>query len=124
MWIVASAVLAVVSLLIWNFIHRSEIAIPDEKVAAMELLVAKLSGPRYFNAPVSGIKDPDGPWITAEEVLAQKERVILERRWDENEKAGMDRVISQLSEPSPSRMVGGFRIPLERLNLALDAIKK
>jgi hypothetical protein len=113
-----------VVLVIWNFIHRSEIPIPDEKVAAMDLLVAKLAGPRYFNAPVSGIKDPGGPWISAEEVLAQKERVVLERQWGGNEKAEMDQVISQLSEPSPSRMVGGYRIPLERLNLALDTINK
>ena len=125
MLIVISAVLtAAVIFLIWKFTHRSEIPVPDEKVVAMELLEEKLSGPRYFNAPVSGTQDADGPWIGLEEARLQEDRVILERHWGESERTELDQLMSQLSEPKPERMVGGYRIPLERLNLALDAIKK
>ncbi len=108
---------------LWKFVRRNEIQVPDEKAAAMALLEAKLTGPRYFNAPAAGIKNADGPWIALEEVRLQQERVILERHWDQHRRDELDRLISQLSEPEPARMVGGSRIPLERLNLALDAIK-
>lgn len=108
----------------WMFNLRSDIPIPDEKAAAMELLTAKLSGPRYFSAPVTGIRNSDGPWIDVEEAVLQEERVILERHWGKSQRAVVDRLTSQLSEPKPARMVGEYRIPLERLNLALDTIKE
>jgi hypothetical protein len=108
----------------WKYSRRNEIPIPDEKAAAMALLVEKLSGPRYFNAPAGGNQDPDGPWIGVEEVRLQEDRVIRERHWGQSQRDELDRLISQLSEPRPARMVGGYRIPLERLNLALDAFKE
>ena len=108
----------------WMFKLRRDIPIPDEKAAAMALLIEKLSGPRYFSAPVTGIHNSDGPWIDVEEAVLQEERVILERHWENSQRAQVDRLISQLSEPKPARMVGGYWIPLERLNLALDTIKK
>ena len=123
--IVITAVFATVAIFSIGWLtRRSEVPIPNEKIAAMELLTEKLSGPRYFNAPVGGTPDADGPWIGLEEAGIQKDRVILERHWGENQKVELDRLISQLSEPNPARMVGGYRIPLERLNLALDSIKK
>ena len=120
-----SAVLVAVGMFsAWKFIRRNEIPVPDEKAAAMALLAEKLSGPRYFNAPLGGNQDSDEPWIGVEEVRLQEDSVILERHWGQSQRAELDRLISQLSEPRPARMVGGYRIPLERLNLALDAINK
>lgn len=107
----------------WMFTRRSDIPIPDEKAAAMELLSVKLSGPRYFSTPVTGIQNSGGPWIGEDEASLQEDQVIRERHWDKSQRAEVDRLISQLSEPRPVRMVGGYRIQLERLNLALDAIK-
>lgn len=121
---ISAVLLAAGTFAVWKFARRSEIPIPDEKAAAMALLVEKLSGPRYFNAPVAGNQDSDGPWIGLEEACRQAERVIQERHWGQSQRDELDRLISQLSEPSPARMVGGYRIPLERLNLALDVIKE
>ncbi|MEO7097759.1 MAG: hypothetical protein ABI162_00230 [Luteolibacter sp.] len=123
-FVIAAVVAVAVMFSIWWFIHRSEIPVPNENAVAMELLVEKLSGPGYFNAPVTGTPDADGPWIVLEDVRSQKDRVILERHWGGSERVELDRLISQLAEPKPERMVGGYRILLERLNLALDAIKK
>ena len=123
--IALSSILAAAAIffILW-FTRRSETPLPNEKVVAMEQLAEKLSGPRYFNASVAGFPDADGPWIKPEKVRLQADRVILERHWGPRGRAELDRLISQLSEPEPSRMVGGYRIPLERLNLALDAIRE
>lgn len=121
---VLAIMFAVVIFSIWKFTRRDKIPVPDEKAAAMSLLVEKLAGPRYFNAPAAAGPDADGPWIGVEVARLQQDRVILERHWGQNQRAELDRLISQLAEPRPERMVGGYRIPLERLNLALDALKE
>jgi len=115
---------AVVIFSVWKFARRDKIPVPDEKAAAMSLLVEKLAGPRYFNSPATAEPDADGPWIGVEEARLQQDRVIQERHWGQSQRAELDRLISQLAEPRPARMVGGYRIPLERLNLALDALKE
>jgi hypothetical protein len=123
--IIMTIVLGIVVMFqIWRSTQQSTIPIPNEKAAALALLEEKLSGPRYFKAPVTGNKDPDGLWIKIEQVRLQEERVILERHWDQRQREELERLISQISEPEPSRMVGGYRIPLDRLNLALDTINK
>ncbi|MEO5914410.1 MAG: hypothetical protein ABIS50_09275 [Luteolibacter sp.] len=110
--------------LTWMVFQPRSLPVPDEKVAAMELLAEKLSGPRYFHAPVSGIQDVNGPWIDVDEARQQQDRVIQERKLDAGQREELNRLISRLTEPQPARMVGGYRIQLERLNLALDGIKK
>ena len=122
--IVISAVVAAAAILsTWMVTLQCEIPVPDEKAAAMSLLAEKLSGSRYFNASWTAIPEPGGPWIGVEELEYQEDRVILERHWGPGQRAQLDRLISQLSEPRAARMVGGYRIPLERLNLALDVLK-
>ncbi|MEO8615571.1 MAG: hypothetical protein ABI600_10545 [Luteolibacter sp.] len=107
----------------WRIIRHDRLPVPDEKAAAMELLARKLSGPGYFNLPLKGIREQGGPWIPLEEVSRQKDRVTGERKFGEKQRAELDRLISELSEPQPERMVGGYRVQLERLNLAVDGIK-
>ena len=109
---------------IWMFARQAAIPMPDAKVAAMSLLAEKLSGPRYFNAPVTGESNAEGPWIRLEEVHGQTVRVIDERKFDGDQRARLERFITELSEPQPARMIGGYRIQLERLNLALDTLSK
>jgi hypothetical protein len=121
--VVAAVLVAAVAFWVWQFTRRHAIPIPDEKVAAMTLLAEKLSGPRYFNAPATVIQNADGAWIGLEEVQRQKDRVADERQFDGGQRAQLERLIADLSEPQPARMVGGCRIQLERMNLALDAIK-
>lgn len=110
-----------VILLILQMMRKNELRIPDDKAAAMALLIEKLLGPRYFSLSEPGTRDSDGPWIGLEEARRQEDRVIRERHLGDSQRAKLERMISQLSEPRPVRMVGGYRIPLERLNLALDA---
>ncbi len=107
----------------WRFTRTNEIPLPDEKAAAMTLLADKLSGPRYFSISLTGVRSSDGPWIGVAEAGLQEDRVIAERHWGKDQRAEVDQLLSRLAEPVPARMVGGYRIPLERLNLALDAIK-
>lgn len=52
-----------------------------EEIAVAETLLArKLSGPRYFNAPLTGIGEEDGPWIEVDDALQQVERIATERK--------------------------------------------
>ncbi|MEO5715644.1 MAG: potassium-transporting ATPase subunit C [Luteolibacter sp.] len=91
--------------------------------AAESLLARKLSGPRYFNVPVAGIKEEGGPWIGAADARSQVPKITAERKLGPESAREIDRLIGQMTEPHPSRMVGGERINLLRLNLSLDSIK-
>jgi hypothetical protein len=121
---IAVAVIATGLALTWKFLHRGAVPVPDEKAAAMALLAQKLTGPEYFDAPVAGIQEEGGPWIDPREIDRQKDRVIAERKFDADQRARLDRLIAELSEPQPARMVGGYRVQLARLNLALDTLRK
>jgi len=94
----------------------------DEIIAAEALLGSKLSGPRYFNSPVAGIREEGGPWINVADALSQVSRVAGARKLGPEAVHEIGRLIEQMAEPHPSRMVGGERINLLRLNLSLDAV--
>jgi potassium-transporting ATPase KdpC subunit len=106
--------------------HRAvrPVSTREEIAVAERLLVDKLSGPRYFNAPASGIPEEGGPWIDAKDARSQVERVVAERKLGPEGHRKVEQFIEKLTEPYPSRMVGGERINLLRLNLSLDAIEK
>jgi len=92
----------------------------EEVAVAERLLAEKLSGPRYFNVPVSATREEGGPWIGVNEARAQVPQVAAERKLGEAGARKIERLIEKLTEPHPSRMVGGERINLPRLNLSLD----
>jgi K+-transporting ATPase ATPase C chain len=102
--------------------NATEVPIPDEKAAAQELLEAKLSGPMYFQLGESSAELPS-PYITPAQARAQMDRVIGERHFDAAQREKVEVLIKELTEPSPSRMVGTERLNALRLNLALDEMK-
>lgn len=113
--------------LLWVFRRLEDRALnlPDEKAAGVALLSSTMKGPRYFQgADTEAAKEEGGPWITPQEAEAQLPRVVAERKLDGAGARYLGRVIRKLTEPHPSRMVGGERIKLVRLNLALDTIRK
>jgi hypothetical protein len=102
--------------------NATEVPIPDEKAVAQELLEAKLSGPRYFQLGDSSAELP-GPYITPAQARAQIDRVIAERKLDAGQREKVELIIKELTEPSPSRMVGTERLNVLKLNLAIDEMK-
>lgn len=99
------------------------VSIEDERATADALLVTKLSGPRYFNVPADPVPEDGGPWIKAHEARAQMPRVIAERKLGPDGARAVERLIDEMTEHHPSRVLGGTRINLPRLNLSLDSIK-
>jgi K+-transporting ATPase c subunit len=117
-------IVAGVLLLAPNIVHRQRFVVPDEKAAGVALLAEKLDGPGYFHASSpkeAGPFDEGGPWISVEEAEMQVPRVVTERHLSPEKAATIKELISQLAEPHPSRTIGGERVALVRLNLALDA---
>ncbi|QJE97759.1 potassium-transporting ATPase subunit C [Luteolibacter luteus] len=109
----------------WWFSREDAQSLPDEKKIAIERLVESQTGPAYFQSGDSA-PDPDSDgvvWIDAVVARAQIDRIVAERKGDDAMKRRIDRLVDEASEPHPSRAVGGERINLARLNLALDAAK-
>lgn len=102
--------------------NAGSIPIPDDKAAARELLEQKLSGPGYFQLGEPSAELPS-PYITPAQARAQLDRVVAERHFDMAKRERVERVIKQLTEPSPSRMVGTERLNALKLNLALDELQ-
>ncbi len=102
--------------------NQSSVPIPDEKAAAQALLEEKLSGPRYFQCgePAAELTRP---YITPAQAREQLDRVVTERKLDTAGRARVEALIQELTEPSPSRMVGTERLNSLKLNLALDEMK-
>ena len=125
------AVVAAVILLIgagcYFFTHRDRWIIPNEKEAGVALLAEKLTGPGYFHQVDTASEfsqGEGGPWIAPGSALDQVDRIVRERKFDRVRTEKLKRLIGKLTEPHPSRVVGGERIQLVRLNLALDQLKE
>ncbi len=101
--------------------QSASVPVPDEKAVAQELLEKKLSGPRYFQIGEPAPELPS-PYITPSQAKAQLDRVVAERKLDDTERAKVEALIKELTEPSPSRMVGTERLNALQLNLALDEL--
>ncbi|QIF00661.1 potassium-transporting ATPase subunit C [Roseimicrobium sp. ORNL1] len=102
--------------------NATEVPIPDEKAVAQELLEAKLSGPKYFQLGESSAELPS-PYMTPAQARMQLGRVVNERHLDAVKRERLENLIKELTEPSPSRMVGTERLNALRLNLALDEMR-
>lgn len=98
--------------------------LPDEKKVAMERLVKSQSGPEYFRAQGSAAaEDENGEvWLDVVAAREQVERIVRERSGDGAMKDRILRMIEDASEPHPSRAVGGERVSVAKLNVALDAL--
>ena len=82
----------------------------------------KQSGPGYFHADAGVQPDEQGIlWIEPDKAAGQIDRVLRERKLDEGEREKLTKLVNETSEPYPSRTVGGNRVNLTRLNVALDA---
>jgi potassium-transporting ATPase KdpC subunit len=110
---------------IWWFTGRGgdgEPPIPNEKRVAMIDLENKQSGPGYFHAEPDTQPDEEGvSWIEPDKAAEQIDRVMSERKLEEGEREKLTKLINEISEPHPSRTIGGNRVNLARLNVALDA---
>lgn len=96
--------------------------VPDEKRVAMLELEKTQAGPGYFHAEPGTQPDEEGiRWIEPDKAAAQIDRVLSERKLGESERETLTKLINEISEPHPSRTIGGNRVNLARLNVALDA---
>ena len=96
--------------------------VPDEKRVAMIELEKMQSGAGYFHAEPDTQPDEGGiRWIEPDKAAAQIDRVLSERKLGESERERLTKLINEISEPHPSRTIGGNRLNLARLNVALDA---
>ena len=102
----------------------SVVSAPQERAVAESILTQKLSGPGYFRASDAGIEEDGGPWISVSDAIQQIPGVVAQRNLGADGTREIEKIVSLLAEPHPSRRVGGERIQLSRLNLSLDAIKR
>ena len=107
----------------WFMARDRHWPIPDEKKVAMELLGESQTGMGYFHAPVSTAPDTEGIlWAEPDVVEGQIDRVVAERKFSEEQRRKLQKLVRDLVEEHPSRAIGGVRINLARLNVALDAL--
>ena len=111
---------------VWWFVWRDDgERLPDDKRTAMILLEEHQSGPGYFH-PADSAAAPDEQgifWLTPAQANDQIDRVMRERKMDESEREKLAKLIDEAGEPHPSRTIGGVRVSVTRLNVALDAMK-
>jgi len=96
--------------------------LPDEKKVAMEQLVDRQTGPGYFHAPDPAPDENGIVWIDPASAGDQIEGILRERKRDAADAVKLEKLIEETSAPHPSRVVGGNRINVARLNVALDAL--
>lgn len=108
----------------WWLTREDAEPLSDEKKVAMERLVESQFGPGYFHAnePAAAPDEHGVVWIDAVAARGQIERIVEARRGDLRMKERIQKLVSEASEPHPSRTVGGERVSLARLNVALDAL--
>jgi K+-transporting ATPase ATPase C chain len=118
----AGLMLAGIAAVWWFGKDGDEASIPDEKRVAMIELGDKQTGPGYFHAEEGAQPDEQGVlWIEPDKAAGQIERVLRERKLADGERENLTKLINEVSEPYPSRTIGGSRVNLARLNVALDA---
>ncbi|WP_367874729.1 potassium-transporting ATPase subunit C [Luteolibacter sp. Populi] len=89
----------------------------------MERLVESQVGPRYFQPEPDTKLDEQGVlWLDSTKANEQLPRILGERKWGDSEKDKVMKLVEETSEPHPSRVVGGRRINLAKLNVALDEL--
>ena len=112
----------------WWFLGRpkDDARIPDEKrVAMIELSDRQQSGPEYFHAEPATQPDEQGIlWIAPDKAAAQVDRVMHERKLTDAGRDKLMKLIDEIAEDHPSRTIGGSRVNVARLNVALDSLEK
>ena len=100
-------------------------AMPKEEKAAVDrALLDKYAGPRYFHTgSVVWDQDEGGPWLDLVEARQQVARVAEARALGPDGAERIEGLLDDLAETQPSRAVGGKRLNLFRLNMALDELK-
>lgn len=107
----------------WYSLRNGGERLPDEKRIAMLLLNEQRSGPGYFLPEPNAEPDEQGIlWTSPSQAMGQIDRILKERRLGEGSRNQIQRLIAKTCEPHPSRAVGGERINLARLNVALDGL--
>lgn len=115
---IAAALMAIT----WYQRHEMK-RLPNERVIGAQLVVEKLSGPRYFQENIQERGSDGEPVIFPDEAHAQVPRIVKERSWNAEQERKLHQLIDKLTEEPASRMVGRVRINLARLNLALDQLQ-
>lgn len=92
---------------------------PNETAAGRAALYEKFSGPGYFHIDSAGRKCEEF-YIERGAAEMQIQRVTEERGLAASERSSVQRIVERCVESSPSRAVGGARVNVLQLNLALD----
>jgi K+-transporting ATPase c subunit len=127
----AIAVGAILALFLAIWIYRSgteKSSVPNETAAGLKLLSREFAGPGYFHLDPSVTNQPPSEshpdyCITANAAREQIGRVLAERNWTTNRAADLERIVDRLAEAPESRAVGGAKVNVLRLNLALDELQ-
>lgn len=125
-WLALLGVIVIAATLVaitW-YQRREMKRLPDERVIGSQLVVEKLSGPRYFQENIQERGADGEPVIFPDEAHAQVTRVVKERSWNAEQERKLHQLIDKLTEEPASRMVGRVRVNLARLNLALDQLQQ
>ena len=126
LWVLLAIVfLAPIALNIRDHLTRPR-QLPDEKSAIIQLLAQKFTGPEYFqieSGTAAQNSSSDKVYLTVESAKKQIGRISAARKFDAEDTSRLNALISGMTEPPQSRVVGEERVNLLMLNLALDALK-
>ncbi len=113
-----------ISLNIYDHLTRPRNSLTTERDAILQLLTQKFTGPQYFQNDTSSSTQPlssDKVYISPASAKSQVNRIATERKLTPEASMRLNDIITRMTEPSPSRVVGEDRVNLLLLNLALDA---
>lgn len=102
--------------------NRETLHIPDDTKVAREILIQRFSSPQYFQLGTNTEEMPH-PYLASSAVAAQLDRVTQLRKLSPPQVEKLNKIITKLTEPAPSRLAGDDRVNVLRLNLALDEMK-
>lgn len=112
-----------ISFNIYDHLTRPRNTLPTERDAILQLLTQKFTGPQYFQNDTSASSQPmssDKVYISPASAKSQVNRIASERKFTPEKSLRLNDIITRMTEPSPSRVVGENRVNLLMLNLALD----
>ena len=130
LWLIVLAAVAMASIFLFSRPGGAgDATLPDEKLAGEALLAQKFTGPGYFQLEASprgaGTEtESEELYLTTPYKAGQQvERIVKERHLSPEKEANLRALIDQLTIPPQSRVYGGERVHVLRLNLALDALR-
>ncbi len=93
----------------------------EERKAAEIVLSERFEGTRYFQPTASDESGKPDLWIDPSEALKQVPGIASARKLDADKTRRLSALVDRMTEAHPFRSVGGGRVKLNRLNLALDS---